>query len=70
MVVQDGKKFILSRNEEQHLKNLANGFDEDDYDSSDEEESDNDNQKDDDDQPTRFDAGRGRFSGRVTRIVL
>ena len=30
MVVQDGEKSILSRNEEQHLKNLANESEEDD----------------------------------------
>ena len=48
-VVQDGDKFILSRNEEQRLKNLANGSDEDDYESSGEEESDGDNREDDDD---------------------
>ena len=29
MVVQDGEKSILSRNEEQRLKNLANGSEED-----------------------------------------
>ena len=53
-MVHDGEKFILSRNEEQRLKNLANGSDENDYESSDEEESDGDNRGDDDDQPTRF----------------
>ena len=55
-MVHDGEKFILSRNEEQRLKNLANGTDENDYESSDEEESDGDNREDDDDQPTRFEA--------------
>ena len=65
-------KFILSRNEEQHLKNWANGSDEDDYDeSSGEEESDGDNREDDDDQTTRFgEAGRSTPSRRVTRFVL
>ena len=55
-MVHDGEKFILNRNEEQHLKNLANGSDKDDYESSGEEESDGDN-REDDDQPTRFEAG-------------
>ena len=48
-VVQDGEKFILCRNEEQRLKNLANGSDEADYDSSSEDDSDGDNREDDDD---------------------
>ena len=42
-MVQDGEKFILSRNKEQRPKNLAHGSDEDDYESSGEEESDGDN---------------------------
>ena len=66
---QDGEKFILSRNEEQRLKNLANGSDEDDFESSDEEESDGDNGEDDDDQLTRFEAGHSRSDRRVTRCV-
>ena len=53
-LVQDSEKFILSRNEEQRLKNLASGSDEDDCESSGEEESHGDNREDDDDQPTRF----------------
>ena len=57
-MVQDGKKFILSRNEEQRLRNMANMSDEDDYDSSGEKESDGDNCEDDDDQPTSFEFGR------------
>ena len=70
-VVQDGEKFILSRNEDQRLKNLANGSDEDeDFESGGEEESDGDNREDDDDQPTRFEAGRSRSGWRVTRLVL
>ncbi|XP_068689956.1 uncharacterized protein [Montipora foliosa] len=69
-LVQDGEKFLLSRNEEQRLKNLANGSDEDDYESSCEEESDGDNREDDDDQPTRFEAGRSRSGRRVTRFVF
>ena len=48
------EKFILSRNEEQRLKNLANGSDEDDYESRGEEKNDGDNREDDDDQPTRL----------------
>ncbi|PFX11083.1 hypothetical protein AWC38_SpisGene25451 [Stylophora pistillata] len=59
----DCDKFLLSRNEEQRLKNFVNGSDEDDYESSGEEESDGDNREDDDDQLTRLEAGRGR-SGR------
>ena len=39
-MVQDGEKIVLSWNEEQPLKNLANGSDEDDYESSGEEEND------------------------------
>lgn len=69
-VVQDGEKFILCRNEEQRLKNLANGSDEADYDSSSEDDSDGDKSEDDDDQPTRFEAGRSRSGRRVTRFVL
>ena len=63
-------QFILSRNEEQRLKNLANGSDEDDYESRGEEESDVDNRKDDDDQTTLFEAGLSRSSRRVARFVL
>ncbi|PFX21531.1 hypothetical protein AWC38_SpisGene13985 [Stylophora pistillata] len=69
-LVQDGEKFLLSRNEEQRLKNLANGSDEDDYESSGEKESDGDNREDDDDQPTRFEAGSSRSGRRVTRFVF
>ena len=65
-MVHGGEKFIKSGNEERHLKNLANGSDEDDYESSGEEESDGDNHEDDDDQPTRFEAERNRSSRRVT----
>ena len=39
-VVQDAEKIILSRNEEQRLKNLAKWSDEDDYEGSGEEEND------------------------------
>ena len=53
-------QFILSRKEEQRLKNSANGPDEDDYESSGEGESDGDNREDDDDQPTRFETGSSR----------
>ena len=69
-MVHDGEKLILSRNEEQHLKNLANRSDEDDYGSSSEEESDGDNHEDDDDQLTRFEAERSTSGRRVTRFVL
>ena len=69
-MVQDGEKFILSRNEEQRLKNLANGSDEDDYESSGEEKSGDDNHEDDDNQPTRFEAGRITSGRRVTQFVL
>ena len=48
-MVYDGEKFILSWNEEQRLKNLANWSDDDDYESSSEEKSDGDNREDDDD---------------------
>ena len=65
-----GEKLILSRNEEQRLKSLANGCHEDGYESSGEETSDSDNREDDDDQPTRFDAGRSRSGRRVTRFVF
>ena len=45
-VVQDGEKFILSRNKEQRLKNFANGSNENHYESSGgEEESVGDNRK-------------------------
>ena len=69
-MVQDGEKCILSQNEEQRLKNLANGSDEDDYESSGEEKSGDDNHEDDDNQPTRFEAGRITSSRRVTQFVL
>ena len=69
-MVQDAEKFIISPNEEQRLKNLANGSDEDDYESSGEEENDGDNREDDDAQPMRFEAGRSRSGRRVTRFVL
>ena len=39
-MVQDAEKIILSRNEEQSLKNLAKWSDEDDYESSGQEEND------------------------------
>ena len=63
-VVLDGEKFtLISPNEEQRLKNLANASDKNDYKSSGEKESDGDNHEDDDDQPTRFEAGRSRSAG-------
>ena len=55
-VDQNGETYILSRNEEQRLKNLANGSNEDDSERSDTEGTDDDNLEDDDDQPTRFEA--------------
>ena len=61
-MVQDGEKCILSRNEEQCLKNLANGSD---YERSGEEKSDGDNREDDDNQPTRFEAGPSTSGRRV-----
>ena len=75
-VDQDGETYILSmvfilslssKNEEQRLKNFANGSNEDDSESSDAEGTDDDNREDDDDQPTRFEAGRSRSGRRVTR---
>ena len=66
-MVQDGEKCILSRNEEQRLKNLVNGSV---YVSSGEEKSDDDNHKDDDNQPTRFKAARSTSGRRVARFVL
>ena len=57
-MVQDGEKSILSRNEEQRLKNLANGSDEDNQ------------REDDDDQPTRFEAGLSRSGKTGTRFLL
>ena len=65
-------EFILSWKEEQRLKNLTNGSDEDDYhdESSGEKESDGDNREDDDDQPTRFEAGRSKSGRRVTLFLL
>ena len=65
----DGGKYLLSKNEEQRLKSLANGSTEGDSESSDAEESDDDNRGDDDDQPTRFEVGRSRSGRRVTRYV-
>ena len=64
-MVPNGEKFILSRNEEQRLKNLANGSDEDYYESRGEEESDDDNREDDDNQLTRFEDGRSRSGRRL-----
>ena len=65
-MVQDGEKFILSRNEEQRLKNMANGSDEDDYKSSGVKKSDGDNREDDDDHQPTYQAGRRRSGSRVT----
>ena len=69
-VVQDGEKYLLSRNEEQRLKNLANGSNESDSESSDAEGADDDDQEDEDDQPTRFEAGHSRSGRRVTRYLV
>ena len=49
---------------------MANGSDEEDYESTGEEESDGDNREDDDDQPTRFEAGHGKSSRTVTRFLF
>ena len=70
-MVLDGEKFtLISPNEEQRLKNLANASDKNDYKSSGEKESAGDNHEDDDDQPTRFEAGRSTSGRRVARFVL
>ena len=69
-VDQYGETYILSRNEEQRLKNLVNGSNEDDSESSDAEGTDDDNRKDDDDQPTRFEARHSRSVRRVTRYFV
>ena len=70
-VDQDDETYLLSKNEEQRLKNLANGSNEVDSESSDEEGTDDDNREDDDDQSTRFEAGRSRSGRRVlTRYVV
>ena len=68
-VVQNGENFILCRNEERRFKKVANGSDEDDYESSGEEEIDGDDREDDDDQPTRQ-AGRSGCGRIVTRFLL
>lgn len=57
-VDQNGETYILTRNEEQRLKNLANGSNQDDSESSDAERIDDGNREDDVDQPTGFEAGR------------
>ena len=69
-VVQDGEKYLLSRNEEQRLKTLANGSNESDSESSDAEGADDDDQEDEDDQPTRFEAGHSRSGRRVTKYLV
>ena len=70
-VDQYGETYILSRNEEQRLKNLVNGSNEDDSESSDAEETDDDNREDDDDdQPACFEAGHSRSGRRVTRYFV
>ena len=66
-VDQNGETYILSRNEEQRLKNLVNGSNENDSESSDPEGTDDDNREDDDDQQTRLEAGQSRSGRRVTR---
>lgn len=68
-VDQNGETYIPSRNEEQRLKNLANGSNEDDSESSDAEGTDGDN-REDDDQPTGFEAGHSRSGRRVTIFCL
>ena len=69
-VDQNGETYILSRNEEQRLKNLSNGSNEDDSERSDAEGTDDDNLEDDDDQRTRFEAGNSRSGRRVTRYFV
>lgn len=60
----------MNENQEQHLKNLANGSNKSVTDSSDAERTDDDNREDDDDQSTRFETGRSRPGRRVTRYVV
>ena len=60
LVYTVGNEDEMNQNEEQRLKNLANGSNEGDSESSDEEGSDDDNHEDDDDRPTRFEGGRSR----------
>ena len=69
-VVQDGEKYLLSRNEEQRLKNLANGSNESDSESNDAEGANGDDQEDEDDQPTRFETRHSRSGRRVTRYLV
>ena len=69
-VVQDGEKYLLSRNEEQRLKNLANGSNESDSESSDAEGAVDDDQEDEDDQPSRFEAGHSRSGRTVTKYLV
>ena len=66
----NGETYILRRNDEQRLKNLANGSNGDDSESSDAEGTDDDNREHHDDQPARFATGHSRSGRIVTRYAV
>ena len=73
-VDREAEQFILRRNEERRLKNLANGLLDNESDDSDDESQEEENLAEvEDEEPssrTRFEAGRSRSGRRVTRYLL
>ena len=70
----EAEQFILRRNEERRLKNLANGLLDNKSDDSDDESQEEENLAElEDEEPssrTRFEAERSRSGRRVTRYLL
>ena len=73
-VDREAEEFILRRNEERRLKNLANGLLDNQSDDSDDENQEEENlAKVEDEEPssrTRFEAGRSTSGRTVTRYLL
>ena len=73
-VDREAEQFILRRNEERRLKNLAKGvLDNESDDSADESQEEENLAEVEDEEPssrTRFEAGRSRSGRRVTRYLL
>ena len=73
-VDREAEQFILRRNEERRLKNLANGLlDNESDDSADESQEEENLAEVEDEEPssrTRFEAGRSRSGRRITRYLL
>ena len=70
----EAEQFTLRRNEEWHLKNLANGLLDNESDDSDDESQEEENLAEvEDEEPssrTQFEAGRGRSGRGLTRYLL